>query len=122
MKNDKTPFQNLDWLEITEKIKSYATSLPGKDFLNTLNPLKSPEEALTQFQHTKNAQEVLEMGVRPFMQSLDLYEVWKNRLNKSAVLKTIELKDVRSFCLETLALSEALKDHLTTWAEKIKTS
>ena len=42
------------------------------------------------------------------MLSLDLFEMWFSRLSKNAVLKLLELKDVRLFCLEALELKEAL--------------
>lgn len=124
MKN-KTPnitFQNLDWEEIIEKIQAHATSLPAKDRIQKLEILSGPSEAYQQFQNTLSAQEVLSLGVRPFMQSLDFYDPWMSRLSKGAVLKTLELKDVRTFCLETIALKGALKDQNTPWAESLKYS
>lgn len=114
------PLTNLDWQEVLEKLKSLATSLPAKDILNHLEPLKTQQEATLEFQKTAQAQIVLETGVRPFMQSLDLFEPWISRLKKGAVLKTIELKDVRTFCLEVIALHESLKSQNTPWSEHVK--
>lgn len=109
----------LDWIEILDKIKSHATSEAGREAIAKTVPLKSPEEAYESFQEIADATEVLNQGIRPFMQSLDLYSTWISRLKKKAVLKTLEIKDVRSFCLEALALQEALREVQNSWADKI---
>lgn len=109
----------LDWVEIQEKIKSHATSEAGRERVRDMKVLGSAQEARQSFQEIANAVEVLNQGVRPYMQSLDLYPTWFPRLKKNAVLKTLEMKDVRSFCLETLALKEALSDVDNTWSQKI---
>ncbi len=98
----------LDWIEILEKIRSHATSEAAREAVMLTKPLSTPEECYASFQEIANATEVLNQGVRPYMQSLDLYSTWITRLKKNAVLKTLEIKDVRSFCLEALALREAL--------------
>src|SRR5881396_718673 len=98
----------LDWNEILEKVRGYATSESAKNKILDIRPLARPEEALQSFQEISEAGTVLSEGVRPFMQSLDLYSTWYPRLKKAAVLKNLEIKDVRSFCLEALALKEAL--------------
>jgi DNA mismatch repair protein MutS2 len=110
----------LDWTEILEKIKNFATSEAGKSKLEKLGPRNSPEEARRSFGEITEAAEVLAQGLRPYMQSLDLYVTWHPRLRKNAVLKTLEIKDVRSFCLEALALTEALSGIPNTWSEKIQ--
>lgn len=109
----------LDWIEILDKIKSHATSEAGRESIAKTVPLKSPDEAYQSFQKISDATEVLNQGVRPFMQSLDLYSTWISRLKKKAVLKTLEIKDVRGFCLEALALQEALREARNEWAEGI---
>lgn len=112
----------LDWIEILEKIRGYATSESAKNKILEIGPLATPEEAQQSFQEIFEASAVLAEGVRPFMQSLDLFSTWFPRLKKKAVLKTLEIKDVRSFCLETLALKEALSPINNAWADKIRTS
>lgn len=112
----------LDWIEILEKIRSHATSEAGREAVMKTKPLSSAEEAYTSFQEISSAGEVINQGVRPFMQSLDLYSTWIARLKKSAVLKTLEMKDVRSFCLEVLALKEALSPVENAWARRISES
>lgn len=100
---------NLDWNQVLEKIKSSATSEAAKQKILQISPLKSAELARNSFRNILDAIEILKLGVRPFMQTLDLFPIWYSRLKKKAVLKTIEIKDVRSFCLEVLALREACK-------------
>lgn len=112
----------LDWIEILEKIKSHATSEVGRETVALMKGLSSPQQAYDSFQEIASATEVLNQGVRPFMQSLDLYSTWSARLKKRAVLKTLELKDVRSFCLEALALKEALSQVNNPWANTISAS
>jgi len=108
----------LDWIEILEKVRGYATSETAKNKILEIKPLPSPESARQSFQEIFEASAVLAEGVRPYMQSLDLFPTWFPRLKKRAVLKTLEIKDVRSFCLEALALKEALSSLDNSWAEK----
>lgn len=109
----------LDWIEILEKIRSHATSEAGREAVMEISPLPTPQAAHKSFAEIANATEVLNQGVRPFMQSLDLYSTWIARLKKNAVLKTLEIKDVRSFCFEALALHEALKPIENPWAQEV---
>ncbi|MGZ3774214.1 MAG: endonuclease MutS2 [Pseudobdellovibrionaceae bacterium] len=109
----------LDWIEILEKIRHHSTSEAGRDAIMLTKPLSTKEEAYLSFLEIANAGEVLNQGIRPFMQSLDLYSTWISRLKKNAVLKTLEIKDVRSFCLEALALKEALLLTENEWSQKI---
>lgn len=109
----------LDWIEILEKIKSHATSEAGREAVMATKPLRSAQEAYASFQEITDATEVINQGVRPFMTSLDLYSTWILRLKKNAVLKTLEIKDVRSFCFEVLALKEALHQVDNEWARNI---
>ncbi|MDG0817779.1 endonuclease MutS2 [Bdellovibrio svalbardensis] len=112
----------LDWIEILEKIKSHATSDAGREAVMGIKPHRSETEAYASFHEIAHATEVLNQGVRPYMSSLDLYSTWILRLKKNAVLKTLEIKDVRSFCLEALALKEALHEVQNEWAQTISKS
>ncbi|XGC81848.1 Smr/MutS family protein [Bdellovibrio bacteriovorus] len=109
----------LDWTEILEKIRSHATSEAGREAIMKTGPLKNPQVAYKSFQEIFSAGAVVNQGIRPYMQSLDLYSTWIARLKKNAVLKTLEIKDVRSFCLEALALKEALNSVENEWATSI---
>lgn len=110
----------LDWTEILEKISASATSSIGKERVLKLMPLASPEEALASFSRIAQASELLGMGLRPHMESLDLFSPWHTRLKKNAVLKVLEIKDVRLFCLETLALQEALSRIDNNWSQQVR--
>lgn len=109
--------KNLDWSEILEKIKSFSTSENAREILAGMKPLQSAAEAETSFYEIECAGAVIHSGVRPHMQSLDLFELWVSRIRKKAMLKTLELKDIRHFCLETIALQEALKTQDNQWAQ-----
>lgn len=109
--------KNLDWSEILEKIKSFSTSDSARQIVTELKPLSNTAAAEKSFYEIESAAQVVLSGVRPHMQSLDLFEFWITRLKKKAMLKTLELKDIRHFCLETIALNEALKVQETSWAQ-----
>lgn len=108
-----------DWKEISELIHSFTTSGLARMPFKRLQLKENPEDSLAQVNDIFCAQEVLIGGIRPHMESLDLFEAWHSRLRKKAVLKTLELKDTRSFCLETIALREAVKIQGSNWAKKI---
>lgn len=112
-------FANLDWAEILNRLTGMATSQLGRERLRALAPLDSPDEAEKSFAEIVEARHVLGLGRRPFMESLDLYTLWHQRLSKGATLKTLELKDVRHFCLEILALKEILKPVVTPWVKSV---
>lgn len=107
----------LDWIEILERLQSLATSEPVRNRLRELAPLASPDEARKSFNAIQEAQGVLALGERPFMESLDLYSTWFQRLKRQAVLKTLELRDVRRFCIECVALAEVIKPLDGPWVE-----
>lgn len=110
--------QALDWIEVLEKIRGFATSEPGRTRVGNLGPLDSADEARRSFRDVMDAGDVLNQGFRPHLSSLDLYSTWFTRLKKNAVLKTLELKDARHFFLEALALTEALKTVENEWAAR----
>ena len=110
--------KNLDWYEILEKIKSFSTSESARNIIAETKPLSSAEMAQKSFFEIECGAEIIQNGMRPHMQSLDLFELWIGRLKKKALLKTLELKDIRHFCFEVVALHEALKLSATTWAQE----
>lgn len=113
---------NLDWDDILLRLSEFATSQAGRDRLRQLEPLDGPEEAQRSFSEIAEAVQVLGLGRRPFMESLDLYPIWQQRLSKGATLKTLELKDIRHFCLEILALKEILKPVESAWVRNLRES
>lgn len=108
--------KNLDWSEILNKTAAYATSEQGKSLVTAIQPLANAEAAEKSFYEIESATGILSGGVRPHMESLDLFATWMTRVRKNAVLKPLELKDIRHFCLEVIALKEALKEQSTAWA------
>ncbi len=110
---------NLDWDDILERLSQFATSQLGRDRLLATQPLNSETEARDSFARISEAVQILSLGKRPFAESLDLYAIWAQRLNKGGTLQTLELRDVRHFCLEVLALKEILKPIETPWAKEI---
>lgn len=110
--------KNLDWFEILEKLKTFSTSESARNLIALTAPLASPEEAQKSFYEIECGSEIILNGLRPHMQSLDLFELWISRIKKKALLKTLELKDVRHFCFEVVALKEALKFSQTAWAQE----
>ena len=116
----ETPIHNIDWKIILERVAHFATSHLAKTKLENLCPVDSPSTALRSFVQIEETMNILETQARPFMESLDLYRIWSQRLSKKATLKTMELKDVRHFCTETIALKETLTPHNSPWINEQK--
>lgn len=108
--------KNLDWFEILEKISGFATSEQAKNLMLLLKPLDNTDVAAKSFYEIECASQLISGGIRPHMESLDLFATWMTRVRKNAILKPLELKDIRHFCFEVIALKEALKDQATAWA------
>lgn len=108
--------KNLDWSEILDKTAAFATSDQGKNLIGEIKPLTSADQAEKSFYEIECASGILSGGLRPHMESLDLFATWIVRVRKNAVLKPLELKDIRHFCLEVIALKEALKEQGNAWA------
>jgi DNA mismatch repair protein MutS2 len=113
---------HLDWLEILKQLQSFATSGVGRMQLGQLSHKASVEEARLSMTQILDAAQVVSLGTRPFMESLDLFEPWHNRVKRNAVLKTLEIKDVRHFCLEAIALREVIQEIQNPWCQKISSS
>ncbi|MCB9026067.1 MAG: Smr/MutS family protein [Bdellovibrionaceae bacterium] len=112
--------KNLDWPQIIERLKKNATSELAKLELEGLQVLESEKACEQSFNNIFSAQIVLSFGQRPFMESLDLTYTWLPRLQKNAILKTLELKDIRHFCIETIALKEVLQNSDSEWSEQLR--
>lgn len=110
--------EHLDWNEILTKIQNFATSGTARLSLQELPPKSNADEARLHLKDVFDAMTLLAQGPRPFMESLDLFEPWHSRIKRGAVLKALEIKDVRSFCLEVIALHEVLKVSDTAWAHR----
>jgi DNA mismatch repair protein MutS2 len=114
------PLVELNWPDILRALQSFASSGSGKMHLAGLAPAANAQAAEALVQEVFDGAEVLSKGLRPFMESLDLFDSWHGRLKRKAVLKTLEIKDARSFCLETVALLELLSEFSNPWSEKMK--
>ena len=111
---------SLDWREILQRLEALATSEPARVRLRDTKPLDSPNEAVKSFHAIEEAQSVLAFGERPFMESLDLYSTWFQRLKREATLTTLELRDCRRFCIEVVALAEVLRPLTSPWVMTLK--
>ncbi len=109
-------YKNLDWNELIERTASFATSDSAREEIRKTSHLDSAQSALDSVQKIIQASELVASGTRPHMESVDFFEVWHSRLRKNAVLKPLEIKDVRSFCLEVVALHTALENLISPWA------
>jgi len=99
----------LDWQDIINCIKKSATSEKARIKIQKIAPLKDATLAEQKLDQIFSAHEILTIaGQRPFFESLDYFDSWFVRLKKASVLKPIELKDIRYFCLELLALKVIL--------------
>jgi DNA mismatch repair protein MutS2 len=112
--------KNLDWNSIIHRLTGFATSEVARERLAALAPLASADIAQTYFSQIMQMSNLVQQGLRPHMESLDLFAPWYQRLIRNAVLKPLELKDVRHFSLETLALSEALREYKTPYLSELR--
>jgi DNA mismatch repair protein MutS2 len=110
----------LDWPQVLAKIEGFATSGTAKMLIAKMQVCASPVEAERQLQKVFDAVTILSLGHRPFMESLDFFEPWYARVKKRAVLKVLEIRDVRTFCLEVIALDEVLKASGSNWAAETR--
>jgi DNA mismatch repair protein MutS2 len=126
MQNIESPFyqsresHQLDWFEIVKQFQANATASSTRIQIQDLQKFKTPDEALKMQSHILDAATVVKAGFRPFMESLDLFEPWYARIKKKAVLKTIELKDIRQFCLEIISLDQVLQETATHWGRSLR--
>ncbi len=109
----------LDWTELLKNIQGFATSGAARMQIGSLKSLSSVDEAENSVSEIFDALALLQTGVRPFAESLDLFEPWFARIKKNAVLRAIDMKDVRHFCLELIALSEASSSISNEWCKRI---
>ena len=110
--------KNLDWNEVVDKISNFSTSETAKDEVRKITVCESEAVAQKSFYQIECAGFILTSGVRPHMESVDLFDLWCARLKKNAILKPLEIRDVRTFCLESVALKECLDQQSTDWAQE----
>ena len=110
----------IDWNEVVQRLEQFSTCETARQILEETAPLKSTSECKNSFSIINQAAAILSSGPRPFFESLDLFQTWHQRLKRSAILKSIELKDVRSFCRECLAFGDVIFNFNSPWAESLK--
>ncbi len=110
----------LDFDDILKRISECATSGWAQNQILLLKAQKSQALAEAAMDEKLEASQMLSAGLRPSMSSLDMFETWHSRLKKNAILKPIEVRDVRLFCVDTLAFSEACGSMDSTWAKRLK--
>lgn len=111
---------SLDWQEIVICIQRSATSEKARLEIQKLAPFETARQALEQLDQVFTAHEILSASQqRPFCESLDLFNSWFVRLKKGSTLKPIELKDIRFFCLELLALKVTLGQTQSKTAQEL---
>ena len=108
---------HVDWTDVLEHLETLATSEVTREDIRDLSALSSPEAAMASFDQIGECLQLIAGGRRPSMDSLDLFSTWFERLKKEAVLKPLELKDVRHFCLDVAGLQDGLKPFSTPWLE-----
>lgn len=97
----------LDWTEVIKNIQTLATSGAARLQIASLKEFPDAQAAEASVSEIFDGIELLQTGIRPFAESLDLFEPWFTRIRRNAVLRAIDIKDVRSFCLELIAAREA---------------
>ncbi len=101
---------SLDWQELLARLATFATADLTREKIRGLRALSSPQEARQSMREIESWSRLLAAGMRPQMTSLDLFTQWHQRLARNAVLRTIELKDVRHFCQEVVTLREVIEE------------
>lgn len=117
--NLKKDINNLDWDELLNYLEALATAGATKTNIQSLQAKSSASEAQVSFGKIDEARALLKTGLRPHMQSLDLFETWYFKLKKQSVLSALEIRDVRHFCTETIALKEVLRSFQSQWLHQL---
>lgn len=110
---------NLDWIELLKYLEGLATGGSTKLIIRQLQAKKNCEDAEESLQKIDEFRLLLKSGTRPHMQSLDLFETWSIKLKKRSVLNVLEIRDVRHFCTEVIALKEVMKNFDSHWIKII---
>ena len=100
--------ENIDWYELKSRLADFATSELARQKLLDLEALSDSAQAQSSVRLVMSTTAILHTGKRPHMESLDLFHNWFSRLEKKATLRNLELRDLRHFCHEILALKEVL--------------
>ena len=122
-KTENNELSAMDWDKVLRIIVDFASCAEAKEILGATTPLAGSGEAQKSFEIIEESEELLKTGHRPTVESLDLFYSWSIRLKKKALLKSIELKDIRSFLNEVDFLKKTLQNFKTSkgsWLKEIK--
>ncbi|MEZ4873039.1 MAG: hypothetical protein R2827_12535 [Bdellovibrionales bacterium] len=103
----------IDWQIILKHLTELCSAEVTQDKVADLRSFNTASDIKKEFEKVDNFRLLLMNHPRPSMESLDLFFTWAHRLEKAAQLKAIELRDLRHFCIETLALKETLEANNT---------
>lgn len=110
--------ENLDWDKTLNRIQSLATCNFARAELQNTKAYTKKEDAIQQLEQIKDALELVNLGQRPSVDSLNNYNLWYDRLTKKAVLKISELLDVKRFCFDAVSVQRALGQISGLWTKK----
>ncbi len=110
--------ENLDWDKTLSRIQSLATSNFARTEIQNTRPHERQEQATQQLEEIKDALELVTLGQRPSVDSLNNFNSWYDRLTKKAVLKISEILDVKRFCFDSVSVQRALGQSSGPWAKK----
>lgn len=113
---------HLDWQECLRLIQDSATSGLAKIEIGNMQAFSDQSEAESSISKIQDAIQMIQSEARPFMESLDLFEPWYTRVKRRAVLKALEFRDVRSFCLEIVSLKEIASKIQNDWCQQLRES
>lgn len=112
-------FKTMDWPLIVEHLRNFCTSEISREQIDRINSVSNAQEAAQSFSKIFEFVEIVKTGQRPHFESLDLFQNWCSRLQKKGTLKTLELRDVRNFCVEVLTFKELAKPYQSTYVREV---
>ncbi len=115
MNNNIYELKNLDWNDLVFELCQLATSELAKQDLSQTRALATEEDALNCMKEIEQTRELIRLNRRPALESIDYYSTWIHRLKKKDTLKNKEIREVRAFCMEIIALKEILKSSNNSW-------
>ncbi len=104
---------NLDWNFLLERLCQYASSSQAQEDLRATDALPNIGQAKVSFKTIEECKSVLKSGVRPSMESLDLFLSWFPLVEKNSHLNPLQLKDIRFFLIEYFSLKETLSQFVS---------
>lgn len=101
---------SIDWNQILNALQELTSSELARERMAELSPVKTPKEAKASFDEIFSALQLILSQERIHFLNLDSSVSWLPRIEKQATLKTLELKDIRSFLKEAHSLELLLQE------------